>query len=31
LASLILFLFFFSRCVFNLRPVAVAALVAKDG
>jgi len=30
-ASLILFLFFFSRCMSNLRPVAVAALVAKAG
>ena len=30
-ASLILFLFFFSRCMSRLRPVAVAALVAKAG
>jgi uncharacterized membrane protein len=30
-ASLILFLVFFSRCMSNLRPVAVAALVAKAG
>jgi uncharacterized membrane protein len=30
-ASLILFLFFFSRCINRLRPVAVAALVAKAG
>jgi uncharacterized membrane protein len=30
-ASLILFLLFFSRCMSNLRPVAVAALVAKAG
>jgi uncharacterized membrane protein len=30
-ASLILFLIFFSRCMSNLRPVAVAALVAKAG
>jgi len=30
-ASLILFLYFFSRCMSNLRPVAVASLVAKAG
>ncbi len=30
-AGLIMFLFFFSRCMVNLRPVAVAALVAKAG
>jgi uncharacterized membrane protein len=30
-ASLILFLFFFSRCINRLRPVAVAALVGKAG
>ncbi|MET0511008.1 MAG: DUF2254 family protein, partial [Thermoleophilaceae bacterium] len=30
-ASLILFLLFFSRCMSNLRPVTVAALVAKAG
>jgi len=30
-ASLILFLLFFSRCMSNLRPVAVAALVATAG
>src|SRR5215475_9755607 len=30
-ASLILFLLFFSRCMSNLRPVAVAAVVAKAG
>jgi uncharacterized membrane protein len=30
-AGLILFLFFFSRCMSNLRPVAVAALVARAG
>src|SRR5262245_43977599 len=30
-ASLIVFLLFFSRCMFNLRPVAVAALVARAG
>ena len=30
-ASLLLFLVFFSRCMSNLRPVAVAALVAKAG
>jgi len=29
--SLILFLLFFSRCMSNLRPVAVAALVARAG
>ena len=29
--GLIMFLFFFSRCMVNLRPVAVAALVAKAG
>jgi len=31
LASLILFLFFFSRCMTKLRPVAVASLVADAG
>ncbi|HUK94828.1 MAG TPA: DUF2254 domain-containing protein [Gaiellaceae bacterium] len=30
-ASLILFLLFFDRCMFRLRPVAVAALVARAG
>ena len=30
-ADLILFLFFFSRCMSRLRPVTVAALVAKAG
>jgi uncharacterized membrane protein len=30
-ADLIMFLFFFSRCLFRLRPVTVAALVAKSG
>ena len=30
-AGLIMFLFFFSRCMVNLRPVAVAALVAAAG
>jgi uncharacterized membrane protein len=30
-ADLILFLFFFSRCMCQLRPVTVAALVAKTG
>jgi Predicted membrane protein (DUF2254) len=30
-ADLIVFLFFFSRCLSQLRPVTVAALVAKPG
>jgi len=30
-ADLILFLFFFSRCMSQLRPVTVAALVAQAG
>jgi len=30
-ASLIVFLLFFDRCMFRLRPVAVASLVAKSG